>query len=148
MPRTLADAIDVMCRQHPKLPHLLDILQRHLLKENVAEKEKVLIDVEDLAIQYGLEMYLKLLGFNVAVIHAGMSTVERDSIANEFNSKQDIDVLLTTYAMCGIGVDFHLGCSVIVLYTRFVNLSSLLKSNSEGELSESARSNNLAYIDW
>lgn len=57
----------------------------------------------------------------MASIHAGLSNLERIDLMNRFNKLDDLDILLTSYAISGVGLDFQPQCNNIVLFEPAIN---------------------------
>ena len=55
-------------------------------------------------------------------MHAGLNSHERQDLLQRFNKLDDLDVVLTSYKISGVGQDFHIKCHYIVLFDSANNL--------------------------
>jgi SNF2 family DNA or RNA helicase len=77
--------------------------------------------VEWVQVGFVLECYLKALHFNVRVLHAGLNARERTDLQDAFNADRDIEILILSAQVGGVGLDLHKDCHVMVLYERCIN---------------------------
>lgn len=79
--------------------------------------------------QYLAEQFLKVLGFRVKVLRAGMTADRISSVAAEFNDKNaSVDVLVITYATCSFGLNLHRICHDLVMAEPALNANTALQT--------------------
>ena len=59
----------------------------------------------------------------MAYLHAELDRYQRQDMMDDFNYNDDIDIIITTYVIAGVGVDLHLKSHHLALFEPAVNTS-------------------------
>ena len=125
VPRTRAEAALYIARSSAKLRYLAKLL----LSKVIAEKRRILIFAEWPMVSWHCEMFLQALQFNVLSLRSAHSEDEKTRIITKFNDPAaKVDILITTYRCCSVGVNLHAACHDVVMLQPAINANTVLQA--------------------
>ncbi|KAI9865204.1 MAG: hypothetical protein M1813_002524 [Trichoglossum hirsutum] len=117
---TPLDRLAYIHNGQPKLSFLDRIVHDTITRKY----SKLIVFVHWPIIGWLLEIYYKAIGFNVSVLHSGLSKGAREVMIYGFNHDTEPEILITSYGVGSCGVDLHLRCGSMVLYETAVNVQT------------------------
>ncbi|EFR05557.1 hypothetical protein MGYG_08572 [Nannizzia gypsea CBS 118893] len=121
-PASRAEMALYLARSAPKLCYLVKLLTQK-------KGKKCLVFLKSPMTLWLALLLLDLLEFKALVIHAGMDADEREQAARNFNDPaHDCQVLLTTYACGGVGLNLHGDCNTVILVEPALNVNTIIQA--------------------